>query len=300
MLKLALAQEGMTGSLTEGGSALLTELGEKSPSEIFLAFKTWLVEFVSTTGVNLILAAMIVIVGFKLIKLLSKKLKSSRAVTRLDPSMQTFISSSVNIIAKLLLLLTAAAIIGIPMASVVAVVGSAGLALGLALQGSLSNIAGGFIIMVFKPFSVGDFITAGSHTGTVVDIGIFYTKLHTPDDSIIVLPNSSISNQDIVNISSTPTRCVALEFTAAYDSDIEKVKEVLLKTALAHPLVVEEPSALARLNRQDDSALSFILKAWCKNDDYWTVYFDLNEQVKLAFDKNGIEIPYPQIDIHTK
>ena len=181
----------------------------------------------------------------------------------------------------------------------IAVIGSCGLAVGLALQGSLSNIAGGFIILVLKPFSVGDFITSGDIAGTVEEISIFHTKVLTVDNRRIIVPNSTISNATLTNVSALKERRVDLTFTAAYENDIDTVERVLTEACLNHELVLKEPEPFARLSAHKDCALEYTVRAWCKAEDYWTVYFDLIKDVKKAFDKNGISIPYPQLDVHT-
>ena len=178
--------------------------------------------------------------------------------------------------------------------------GVSSLAIGLALQGSLANIAGGFVLVIAKPFAIGDFIISGDISGTVEEIGIFHTKIITIDNKRIVVPNSTISNATLVNATAMKTRRVDLTFTASYDNDIDKVERVLTEVCRAHRLVLDDPAPFARLSAHKDSALEYTVRAWCNTDDYWTVYFDLFRDVKNAFDKNGISIPYPQVDVHTK
>jgi small conductance mechanosensitive channel len=199
---------------------------------------------------------------------------------------------------KIMLIITVASILGVPMTSMLAVLGSAGLAIGLALQGSLSNIAGSFIIFIFKPFVVGDYIITGDHSGKVHDISLFYTTILTDDNKRILIPNSIVSNQTVTDVSSMPTRRVDFNFSTAYDTDIDKVKTVLLETAAAHTLVLKNPAPFAYLDKHTDVSLIFVLRVWCNNTDYWTVYVNLIENIKKAFEKNGISIPFPQFDIH--
>ena len=257
-------------------------------------------EFAVTYGGKLILALIILIAGFKLAKLITKKTFNAKTMNRLDASTKGFAQSLVNICLKIIIGITALSVIGVPMSSMIAVIGSCGLAVGLALQGSLSNIAGGFILLVFKPFSVGDYITTPDISGTVEDIGIFHTKITTNDNKRIIVPNGNISNSTLTNVTAMKERRVDLTFTAAYNADINKVEQTLLDVCSAHELVLKDPEPFARLSAHKDCALEYTVRAWCKADDYWTVYFDLIRDVKLAFDKENIVIPFPQVDVHTE
>ena len=272
----------------------LAETGEYAKNLINL-----LQEFAVTYGGKLIGALLLLIIGFKLANVITKKASSSKAFGRIDVSTRGIIVNVLGILIKVIIGITALAIIGVPMTSMIAVIGSCGLAVGLALQGSLSNIAGGFIILVLKPFKAGDFITSGDIAGTVEEISIFHTKVLTLDNRRIIVPNSSISNSTITNVSALKDRRVDLTFTAAYNNDIDTVERVLSDVCLSHPLVYKDPEPFARLSAHKDCSLEYTVRAWCKAEDYWTVYFDLIKDVKLAFDKNGISIPYPQLTVHT-
>ena len=247
---------------------------------------------------KLIAAGLILLIGGRLIKWILGRIVKSKGFQKMDISVQSFTKSFLKIAAWVILIISAAGIIGIPMSSFLTLLASAGVAIGLALQGALSNLAGGLMILFFRPFRVGDFIETGAHSGTVQDITVFYTILLTPDNKRITLPNGTLTNAAVVNYSEKETRRVDLEFSVGYDCDIDKVKGLLLRVAEEHELVLDDPAPFARLIRQDDSALAFCLRAWCKSDDYWTVYFDLNEQVKKELDANGMEIPFPQLDVH--
>lgn len=254
----------------------------------------------AVTGVasRLIFAVLILIIGFKLAAFLVKLMRKSKGMDRLDPGVKTFVTSFCSVLMKIIVIISAAGVLGIPMASFVAILGSAGVAIGLALQGSLSNIAGGLIILLFKPFNVGDFISFGDVSGSVESIGIFYTRVITADNRRIVVPNGSLTNQSLANASSFKTRMVDLTVSAGYECDVEKVKEVLLGIAKNHPDALESPEPVAGLKNHGESSLDFAFRVWCPSEKYWSVYFDLEEQVKAEFDKNGISIPYPQMDIH--
>ena len=186
------------------------------------------------------------------------------------------------------------------MASIVTIVGSCAVAIGLALQGGLSNIAGGLMLLIFKPFKVGDFISTNGMDGTVKTISIFYTTIVTVDNKIIQLPNGALSNSNIINYSANKTRRVDLDISVSYDSDIEKVKKVLTKILDNQELVLQEEEKFVRLKSHGSSALVFTVRSWVETPNYWTVYFDLMETIKKEFDKNKIEIPYEQVDVHMK
>lgn len=255
-------------------------------------------DFAVTYGARLIVAILLLIVGFKLSGWLVKLYKKSKLFARLDPTVRSFLKSILSISMRLFIVISAAAIMGIPMSSMVALVTSAGLTIGLALQGGLSNIAGGFVIMVFKPFAVGDYICFGDYEGTVKSISLFYTKIITLDNRQIMIPNSAVSNDVIIDNSAMPTRRVDLTYSVAYDSDLDLVRQTLIKTALHDPDVLQTPAPVALLVRQDDSALQFCCRVYCNTEKYWDVYFRLNENTKRAFDENGIRIPFPQMDVH--
>lgn len=257
-------------------------------------------EFAVTYGGKLIGALLLLIIGFKLTNVITKRISSAKAFGKIEASTRGFIQSIASVVLKVLVGITALAVLGVPMTSMIAVIGSCGLAIGLALQGSLSNIAGGFIILVFKPFSVGDYITSGEISGTVEDIGIFHTKVLTNDNRRIIVPNATISNATLTNVSALQERRVDLTFTASYDCDIALVEKTLLEVCDAHELILKDPAPFARLSAHKDSALEYTVRAWCKAENYWTVYFDLIRDTKIAFDKAGITIPYPQLDVHTE
>ena len=253
---------------------------------------------ITNFGVKLIYALLVLIIGLKASKWLSKKLYSAKSPDAVDEGVQKFAAKAVKISLYIIVIISAAGILGIPYASFVAVLGSAGVAVGLAMQGSLSNLAAGILILVTKPFRVGDMIEAGDIMGKVSEIGFFSTHIVTLDNRVVSFPNSALSGKCITNYSAKPTRCVNLVFTAGYGSDVEKVKEILTKTAESCPRMVAEPAPYARLSKLGDSALEFILFAWCKSEEYRNACFDLTESVKEAFDKESIEIPYQKLDIN--
>ncbi len=260
-------------------------------------FETLTPLVVSLAG-KIVSAVLILIIGFALAKFLVKLFTKSKAFSKLDPGVASFLKSFLSIASKVLVFVTVAAVIGIPMTSFITVLGSMAVAIGLSLQGSLSNIAGGLLILLNKPFVVGDFISVSGYDGSVTDIGLFYTKLSTVDNRRVVLPNSLVSSNALVNVTEQQTRRVDLDINVAYDSDTEKVKKILLDLANSHSLVLKDPAPMARLSAHGDNALVFTFRTWCKKEDYWDVRFDLLESAKAEFDKEGISIPYPQLDVH--
>jgi len=297
---LTATQEITTDALQEGLSELTSlPTTTAEATEYMKNLISLLEEFAVTYGGKLIIAIILLIVGFKLINFFSKKIAASKAFSHVENSTKNFIRSLFSIVLKVLVGITALAVLGIPMTSIVAVIGSCGLAIGLALQGSLSNIAGGFILMLLKPFSVGDFITSGDIVGTVEEIGIFHTRIITIDNRRIIVPNSTISNATLTNVTALKERRVDLTFTASYKSDIDLTEKTLLSVCERHEKILDNPAPFARLSAHKDSALEYTVRAWCKTEDYWDVYFDLVKQVKIAFDEEGIEIPYPQVVVNT-
>lgn len=264
--------------------------------------KLWdtLLEASATAGLRILLAIAVLIVGLLLIKYLVKFIVKSKGFNKIDVTVQTFLKSALAITLKVLLIISVIGILGVPLTSIIAVLASAGLAIGLALQGALANFAGGIMILVFRPFKVGDFVDNGTHMGTVESITIFYTKLLTIDNRLVTIPNSTMTTASITNFSAKELRRVDLKFNASYENDIEKVKNILISVAKNHPLVLEEPAVMSRVFTHGTHGLEYILRAWTKAGDYWTVYFDINENVKKEFDKQGIEIPLPKLDVNLK
>ncbi len=255
-------------------------------------------QFAAGFGLKLLAALLLLVIGLKLCKWAVRRLEKSRFFGKLEDSVRSFVRSLVSIGLKILVFVSASLVLGIPESSFIALLTSAGVAIGLALQGALSNFAGGLMILLFRPFRVGDYISTASGEGTVHDITVFYTVLITPDNKHVTLPNGGLTNTAVTNYSREKTRRVDLAFSVAYNSDLTEVRRLLLDAARAHPMVLAEPEPTARLNEQGDSALIFVLRAWCPTEHYWDVRFDLNEAVKKSFDEHSIEIPFPQLDVH--
>lgn len=211
-----------------------------------------------------------------------------------NPSLSTFLLGLVKALLFVSLFIGVATIVGVPMSSFFAILGAAGLAIGLALQGSLSNFAGGVLILLFKPFQVGDVIIGMGHKGTVQRIDILYTHLFTFDNKEVVIPNGNLANADVINITSQPTRRVDMNVGVAYSSDLKKVRKVILAILAKDSRVHSEPEPVVLLNNFGDSSLDLVIRAWTATDCYWEVYHETLEKIKEAFEKEQIEIPFPQ------
>ncbi len=256
------------------------------------------IAFVEKNIGNVIVAFIILIVGFWLTKKTVKVIRKLMEKRGVDITLQKFLGDLIGWILKILIVITAISQVGVETTSFIAILGAAGLAVGLALQGSLANFAGGALIMIFKPFKVGDFIEAQGHSGTVKEIQIFVTKLNSPQNRLIILPNGTLSNGNITNYSEENVARVDLSFGVSYDADIKQTKELLMKVLLDNPKVLKEPTPAVKLSELADSSVNFVVRPWVATEDYWTVHFEVLEATKLALDKAGIEIPYPhQVEI---
>lgn len=224
----------------------------------------------------------------------------NRTITRLkvEKSLHTFIKSMVRILLWFLTIVIVLGYLGVPVTSLVAVLSVAGLAVSLAIQGTLSNLAGGIMILVSKPFKVGDYIEAGGVSGTVADIGMVYTTMTTPDNKITYIPNGQISGEKIINYTSQEQRRVDLKFSASYDAPAKQVRETIEKVLAEHPKVLFTPEPFVGVSAYGDSSIEYTVRAWCATADYWEVYFQLMEQVKTAFDGAGIEMTYNHLNVH--
>lgn len=259
------------------------------------------VGFLGSAGMKLIIAVAIVFAGFKLVNFVTKKIRTDKPFNKMDGSVNSFVTSFAGIALKAIVLITAAAYLGVPMSSMVALVASAGVAIGLALQGGLSNIASGIMIIIIRPFSIGDFIENAGLSGTVDSIGIFHTTLATPDNKKVVIPNSILTSQTLINYSAESTRRVDLDYTAAYECDIDRVKAIILEAANSIPETAKRTDIApieVMVVAHDQSAIRYRVRIWCNSEDYWTIAFGMNEKVKKLFDRDGIEIPYNKMDVN--
>ena len=250
---------------------------------------------------KLIVAVIVLFVGWKLINLLNRVMKRAYERHRVDPSLQQFLHSLVDITLKVLLVLTAMGVMGIQMTSFIAILGAAGVAVGMALQGTLQNFAGGVIILLLRPFRVGDYIEQGAYAGFVESIQIFNTTLRTYDARKVIVPNTELATKSLVNHFNLPQRRVAIDVGLAYGMSVEKAKEVMLRVAAENPLVLQEPKApFATLENFGESSLNMRLYAWTLPENYWTALYSLNEGIYNAFREEGLEIPFNQMDVHLR
>lgn len=258
------------------------------------------VDLVIAYGGKLLIALLIWWIGSAVIKLINKGVNKGMNRSKIEVTLQKFVISLLSFALKALLFITCASIIGIKMTAFVAILGAMGLAFGLALQGSLANFAGGVLINVLRPYKIGDFIETGGIMGTVKEISIFNTILNTPDNKLIILPNSNVSNGNITNFSTEKTRRVDLVFGVDYKSDVRKAQQIIADVVAEHPKTHKNPAAFIRVGNYGASSIDITVRIWADSADYWDVHFDIMEQVKAAFDKAGIEFPYQQIDINLK
>ena len=253
-----------------------------------------------TYGPKLLLAIITLIVGLRLIKWVVKLATRGLSHKKVDASLRHFLEALIRISLKVLLFVSVISMLGVATTSFVAIIGAAGLAIGLALQGSLANFAGGVLILFFKPFKVGDYIESNGYAGTVKKIMIFNTVLNTIDNATIILPNGVVSNNPLKNYSAEKLRRVDITFGIAYEDDFFKAQKILRKIIDKHAKILKDPEPFVRLSELGDSSVNIATRNWVKKEDYWDVYFDLMETVKKEFDKNKISIPYPQMDVHVK
>ena len=260
------------------------------------ADKIW--GYVQHYGLQLLFALIVLIVGSwaaKLIKGIVVRILSKR---KIDPTIIGFVANFTYILLMVFVVLAALGKLGVQTTSFVAVIGAAGLAIGLALQGSLANFAAGFLMILFRPFKKGDYIEAGGTAGVVDQIQVFTTILKTPDNRLIIVPNAKVMGDNITNYSAMDTRRIDLTFGVSYTDDIQKVKSVLKQITESDERVLKDPAAQILLGELADSSVNFIVRVWVKSGDYWPFKFDTTEKVKLEFDKQGISIPFPQRDVH--
>ncbi len=255
------------------------------------------IDFATTYGGKILLAIVVLIVGYFVVKLLCRG--ADKAIDRIntDPTVKNVAKKAVKILLYVILIISVIQVLGVSMSSVVAVLASCGLAVGLALQGALSNLAGGLMILIFKPFKLGDYIESGGSEGVVSDISIFYTTLMTLDNKKVLVPNGDLMNATVTNFSANDVRRVDLDFKITNDIDAELVKSVLLGAAQGTPGVLTDPAAFARLTAVDDDTYIFTVRAWCDTGSYWDVYFDLIEHCSEALADNGIDDPEERIAV---
>ncbi len=247
---------------------------------------------------NLIILAVMLVASIVIIKLILSLAGRTMDRAKLDKGMQKFLSSGLKVILWLVAISILLGYLGVPMTSLVAVLSVLGLAVSLAVQGLLGNLAGGIMLLTARPFSAGDWVEAGGVSGTVQEVGLVYTKLHTVDNKVVYVPNGDISSKTIINYTAEDKRQVELKFSVSYAAKPEEVKACIARAVGEHPKTLPTPEPLIRVFAYEDSTIQYIMRCWCATEDYWDVYFDLTEQVKAAFDKAGVEMTYPHVNVH--
>lgn len=247
---------------------------------------------------TILFAIFVLFVGMIFTKLALKLISRGLSRTKMEVTVTKFTTQMAKIVLYVLLITIVLNIIGIPSTSIIAVIGTAGVAIGLALQNSLSNVAGGFLLMITKPFKVGDYIITNGVEGTVSVISILHTKLNSGSNQAIFIPNGLAINATIINNNGNDTRRVDMLYSISYNDDFEKARDIIMELIRKHPLTLDPPAPLVRMKEHGESAIIITARAWCCTADYWTVYFDLTEQVRAAFIENEIEIPFKQVDVH--
>jgi len=250
-----------------------------------------IISAVTSAGGKILLAILVLVAGSALIKLIVKVLKNSKSFEKIDASVRSFTLSFVSIGLYVVLAIAVIGVLGVPMASVITVLASAGVAVGLALQGALSNLAGGIMLMIFRPFKVGDYVEASGASGVVQEITLFYTVFLSLDNKRITVPNGSLMNSNVVDYSSEELRRVDLTFSCAKSESYKEIEKMLMDVLEAHDKVLSDPAPFARVSGGTNEAMEFTVRAWVKNADYWDVYFDLTQGVVESFGKNGVKAP---------
>lgn len=247
---------------------------------------------------ELIGALVTLIVGLWLIAVISKAIRKQFEKRQMDASLRGFLNSMINITLKLMLFISVIGMVGIQMTSFIAVLGAAGLAVGMALSGTLQNFAGGVMILIFKPFKAGDYIEAQGHAGIVNEIQIFNTILKSPDNKTIIIPNGGLATGSMVNYSSEPRRRVDFTFGIGYGDDVDLARKVLNGIISGDERILKDPAPFIAVSELADSSVNLVVRVWAEATNYWGIYFDLTEKVYKTFAKEGLNIPFPQMDVH--
>ena len=257
-------------------------------------------EIVMTYGPRLIGAIIVLIVGLFLISIIRGTLKRRFEKRNMEPSLRKFLQSMVSILLKIMLFIAVAGMLGVEMTSFIAILGALGFAIGMALSGTLQNFAGGVMLLLFKPFKTGDYIEAQGYAGTVNEIQLFNTILKTPDNRTIIIPNGGLSTNSMVNYSTESRRRVDFVFGIGYGDDVDKARKVLGKLINDDSRILKDPEPFIVVSELADSSVNLVVRVWAEAADYWGIHFDLIENVYKTFDKEGLNIPFPQMDVHVQ
>lgn len=252
------------------------------------------VEISTTAGSKIILALLIFIIGRIVIdKIL--KLIGGKPTEKLDPTVRSFALNSIKAVLYIILLISIISVLGVPMASVITVLATCGVAIGMSLQGALSNVAGGIMLMIFRPFNVGDYVSAGGAEGVVKDISLFYTTITTTDNKVVTVPNGALMNANVTNFSTEKLRRVDLTFSCAKGEDIAKIQDLIIGVMKKNPLVLEDPAPFARLSGGTNEGMEFTVRAWTESANYWDTYFALTQEITEELGKAGVKAPATRI-----
>jgi small conductance mechanosensitive channel len=264
------------------------------------AILTKIYEYLATYWLQVVAAVVIFVVGRWLAKVISNLIAGAMTKAKVEPTLTSFVKNLCHIALLAFVIIAALKKLGIPMTEFTVVVGAAGLAVGFALQGSLSNFAAGVILIIFKPFKVGDFVELAGKMGTVKEIQIFNTILNSPDNVRIIVPNGQVTGSNIMNYTANGTRRIDLVVGVSYEDDLKKAQQVIENVILSDERILKEPAYTVAVSELGESSVNFVVRPWVNVADYWAVRFGITEKIKLALDKNDITIPYPQRDIHMK
>ncbi len=256
--------------------------------------------FFTTAGFDLLRGLLALAIGLFLVHWVMKLFEHYEAKIKIEPTLKGFIKNLIRILLYVVVIMTAANTMGVPMTSIITLLGSAGVAVSLAMQGALGNLIGGFILLLFKPISIGEYVRIGENEGTVKSIGAFYTEIATFDNRLISLPNGTLTNTAIVNYTREGTRRLDLTFSVSYESDMDQVYEVLNRVVSDEKALLSDPAPMVVLSKCAESGLEFSVRVWVRTDDYWPVNFRMIDNGKRSLSQAGITIPYPQMDVHMK
>ncbi|MDE6789420.1 MAG: mechanosensitive ion channel [Ruminococcus sp.] len=246
----------------------------------------------------LIIAALVLVIGVLLSRLITQIISKAMKRSNVEDSARSFLVSVIKTALYVLVIIMALSVMNVPMSSIITVLGAAGLAISLALQNCLTNLCGGFIILFSKPFAAGDMVELDGTTGTVESIGVLYTKLHTSDGKSVLIPNGNVSNAKLINYTETPTRRIDLKYDISYSADYRLARQLIISVVSENSMILDEPAPVIRMASHNESSISIDVLVWVHNGDYKEVLYTLNETVKQIFDRNNIEIPFNQLDVH--
>lgn len=276
------------------GDTTTTTSGEFSWQSVLQSAVEWITHY----GLNLLVGLVVLFILFALVNVLAKSIRKTMMKRGVEKTVYTVTYGFIRKGLKFVLFIVFLGFIGVETAAIGSIIASIGVAIGLAVQGSLSNFAGGLIIYTMRPFKIGDYIEAQGHSGTVEDIHLFYTYIVTPDNKLVLLPNGALSNDSIVNYSAKPLRRLDLTFAISYNEDFERAEKVLQEICRNNEKILEDPKPLIKVSAHADSSINIVVKVWVNNSDYWEVNYAMLEEVKRRFDEEKIEIPYNQLDVH--